>query len=309
MYPQRSAADVKKYFETADCYTEGQETVGQWGGKLADQLGLTGMVTKESFNLLCDNINPQTGKPLTPRTDDDRRVGYDFTFSGPKSYSILVALDPTEEERQRLRAIFDASVNETMDDAEADMQCRVRVGGADFDRRTGNMVRASFHHTTARPVDYDAFMARLGPDAEVPQWLSAANGTIPPDMQEHRHVFVFNATEDPEEARIKAGQFANIKRDGEYYTAVFYAKLASKLQGLGYAIDRQGGKRWEVAGITQEMIDKFNKRSDEIEAEHRRRLREETEGTRTAIPARSSKRGRSAFGEIEICQNPDRPGK
>ena len=57
-----------------------------------------------------------------------------------------------------------------------------------------------------------------------------ADGTIPPDMQEHTHVFVFNATEDPEEGRIKAGQFADIKRDGEYYTAVFYSKLAARLE-------------------------------------------------------------------------------
>ena len=44
---------------------------------------------------------------------------------------------------------------------------------------------------------------------------------------------------------------------------------------MGYAIDRRGGKEWEIAGIPQSMIDKFNKRSDEIEAEHRRRLRDD----------------------------------
>ena len=37
-------------------------------------------------------------------------------------------------------------------------------------------------------------------------------------------------------------------------------------------IDRRGGKEWEIAGIPQSMIDTFNKRSHEIEAEHRRRL-------------------------------------
>ena len=47
-------------------------------------------------------------------------------------------------------------------------------------------------------------------------------------MQEHTHVFVFNATEDPEEGRIKAGEFSYIKRDGEYYTAVFYSRLAGQ---------------------------------------------------------------------------------
>jgi TrwC relaxase/AAA domain len=275
IYPQTSAADVKKYFEVADYYSQGQETVGRWGGKLAPELGLMGPVTKEAFDRLCDNLYPRTGEPLTPRTNDNRRVGYDFTVSAPKSYSILVGLAPSEEERLRLRTAFDTSLEETMEEAEADMMTRVRKSGAFCDRPTRNMVSASFHHTTARPVDYDEYMTRLGPDAEVPQWLSAANGTIPPDMQEHTHVFVFNATRDDVEGRIKAAEFGGIKRDGEYFTARFYSKLASKLELMGYPIDRRGGKKWEIAGIPQSMIDKFTKRSDEIEAEHRRRLRDD----------------------------------
>ena len=78
-----------------------------------------------------------------------------------------------------------------------------------------------------------------------------------------------------EEGRIKAGEFAYIKRDGEYYTAVFYSKLAGRLEAMGLVIDRRGGKEWEIAGIPQSMIDKFNKRSHEIEAEHRRRMKDD----------------------------------
>ncbi len=137
------------------------------------------------------------------------------------------------------------------------------------------MVWAAFHHSTARPVDSKAFLARLAASDELPGWLRAANDNIPPDPQEHTHVFVFNATKDGEEGRIKAGEFSYIKRDGEYFTAVFYSKLAARLEAMGLAIDRRGGKEWEIAGIPQSMIDKFNKRSDEIEAEHRRRLRDD----------------------------------
>ena len=50
------------------------------------------------------------------------------------------------------------------------------------DRTTGNMVSAGYNHTTARPVEGQ-----------------------PPDPHEHKHVFVFNATQDREEGRIKAG--------------------------------------------------------------------------------------------------------
>ncbi len=124
------------------------------------------------------------------------------------------------------------------------MQTRVRIGGKDTDRTTGNLAWAAFHHTTSRPVDGQ-----------------------PPDMHEHTHLLVFNATHDPDEDRIKAGQFGNLKRDGEYYSAVFDALYARELEQLGFGIDRQGGKKWEVAGITDHMIDNFSKRTDEIEDE------------------------------------------
>ncbi len=272
IYPQSCAADVKKYFDTADYYSEGQETIGRWGGRLAPELDLHGTVSKQAFDRLCDNLHPQTGEKLTPRTDGERRVGYDFTFSGPKSFSILLGL-ASEEERQRLRAAFRESVEETMaEEIEPDMQCRVRKGGMDADRRTGNMVWAAFYHSTARPVDFEKFMARMAANGDIPDWLRAANDNIPPDMQEHAHVFVFNATRDPVENRIKAGQFGGIKRDGEYFAAVFYSKLAGRLEAMCYAIDRRGGKEWEIAGIPQSMIDTFSKRTDDVEEEHANRL-------------------------------------
>src|SRR5271170_7851684 len=86
-----SATDAKKYYAASDYYSQGQETVGLWGGKLADTLGLSGKVTKEAFDRMVDNLHPSTGERLTQRTKDNRRVGYDFTVSVPKSASILRA--------------------------------------------------------------------------------------------------------------------------------------------------------------------------------------------------------------------------
>ena len=89
-------------------------------------------------------------------------------------------------------------------------------------------------------------------------------------MNEHTHLLCFNATFDPVERRVKAGQFGGLKRDGEYYSAVFDSLYARELENLGFAIDRQGGKKWEIAGIPQSMIDTFSKRKDEVEDAARR---------------------------------------
>jgi conjugative relaxase-like TrwC/TraI family protein len=245
----RVASEAKHYYQTSDYYADGVETVGTWGGKLSGLLGLRGTVDRAGFERLCDNLHPGTGDRLTLRTNAKRRVGYDFVWSAPKSFSVLEAM-AGQDDRQALLDAFESSVRETMEeDVEPDMMTRVRKGGAFADRRTGNMLWALFNHSTSRPVEDQA-----------------------PDPQRHAHVLCFNATDDPVEERIKAGEFSAIKRDGEYYTALFYSRLARKLEALGYRIDRRGGKSWEIAGVPQSVIDKFSKRTEEVEAEHQDRM-------------------------------------
>src|SRR3954452_1268669 len=104
---QASSKDAKRYYASADYYSEGQEIVGSWGGKGAVQLGLDGIVDKPSFDRLCDNLDPATGRPLTVRTRSDRTVGYDFTFSVPKSVSLLYALSGDRDILDAFRTAVD----------------------------------------------------------------------------------------------------------------------------------------------------------------------------------------------------------
>jgi conjugative relaxase-like TrwC/TraI family protein len=238
----QSAKGAKGYYAASDYYSEGQELVGLWGGKGARRLGLEGTVDKFSFDRLCDNLHPKTGEPLTVRTRSERTVGYDFTFSVPKSVSLLYALSGDEDVLEAFRA----AVDETMREIETEMKTRVRTDGQDNDRTTGNMVWAEFVHTTSRPI-----------------------GGLP-DPQLHAHVFAFNTTFDEKEDRWKAGQFRELKRDAPYFQAAFRVRLAGKLQAIGFGIERKRDD-FEIAGMPADVIKRFSRRTAKIEAEAERR--------------------------------------
>ena len=237
MTQQSSPDAAKRYYSAADYYAEGQELVGEWGGRGAARLGLAGTVDKAAFDRLCDNRRPDTGRRLTPRTKDGRTVGYDFTFDGPKSVSVLYALTGDAG----ILDAFRAAVTATMTEIEADVRTRVRAGRRDADRPAGELAWAEFLHFTARPVD----------------------GV--PDPQLHAHCFAFNATFDAAEGRWKAAQFRDVMRDMPYYQAAFHARLAAGLADRGYGIARDGDG-WEVAGVPAAVREKFSRRDAQIEA-------------------------------------------
>ena len=281
-----SAAGVVAYFgrelSTSEYYTAEH---GVWYEKGAERLGLPSDLTKEDFVALANNRIPQSGDRLTARTNDTRthivweldeetqsrvpkekevnyrRVCVDFTFSVPKSVSMYLAKTKDEE----VEKLIHQALRETMDDIEAEIQTRVRIGGADYDRVTGNAIWAKCIHRTTRPV----------------------SGRVDPHW--HCHALLFNATYDETEKRWKAAQLGNVIANKGIYQAAFHSRIAEKLIAAGHRL-RRTERDFEMDVFTHEEIRVFCKRTKQIERLERE-LRTQVETRTGAIVRAAAKRG------------------
>jgi len=256
---------VLKYFKaelsTTSYYTkDAQGSVGRWNGKLANQLGIEGLVSVEDFSKAARNINPANNNKITARTNPRRRVGYDLTFTAPKGVSLALELGGD----RRVESAFNQAVARSMKRIEQGSNVRVRVNGKNEERNSGNLLWGEFTHYTARPVD------RL------------------PDPHLHKHVIVFNASYDPVEKKIKAVDLAQLKTNMQVYEAEFHADLAKELYALGYEI-KANGAYWDLA-LSESLKNKFSQRGMQVLEEAKKQKRETgRERAKLAIFSRAQK--------------------
>lgn len=237
-----SSAAAKSYYRLSDYHAA---SPGEWLGKGAEILGLTGNTSPEQFDSLADNLDPRTGDYLTAGGDrENRRVGLDMTFNATKSVSIAREMaGPDNEGDPRIEEAHREAVAYTVGLVEKDMQARVRVGGANENRTTGNIVAYRVTHRDTR--------------------VSAEDQR--PDPHLHCHVFIFNATYDPVEKKWKAAEIGEMKHDAPYFEAAYHNRLAHNLKELGYGI-RKKDKAFEIAGISDDLVKKFSRRRQYIKA-------------------------------------------
>jgi conjugative relaxase-like TrwC/TraI family protein len=152
---QYNLKNAKEYFEehlcVGDYYNEGDQVTGEWFGQGGERLGLSGKVRADEFLRLCENQHPATSGTLTQRLDTtrvedgeksaNRRIFNDFTFSPPKSVS-LVALAGKDG---RIVEDHGRAVRSALREFEAFASTRVRAGGGNSDRQaTYDWLKSTF---------------------------------------------------------------------------------------------------------------------------------------------------------------------
>jgi conjugative relaxase-like TrwC/TraI family protein len=256
---QYNLKNAREYFEehlcVGDYYNEGQRVAGEWIGLAAEKLGLSSKVRADDFLRLCENQNPSAGETLTQRLNTtrteggenaaNRRIFYDFTFSPPKSVSLVGFLGKDE----RILGAHGRAVRSALRQFEAFAATRVRTGGAQSDRLTGNFAAALFTHDTSRALD--------------------------PHL--HTHCIVFNATFDPVENRWKALQNYELLRARKFAENAYYHELARELRTFGYDISNRARGDFQIEGVSDEICERFSKRHAEIDKALAKLLEEKPE--------------------------------
>ncbi|MGD0881294.1 MAG: MobF family relaxase [Acidimicrobiales bacterium] len=218
-------------------YTGSGEAPGQWLGSGSRDLGLVGEVAPDHLRSVLSGVAPDGRSLMAGRARPEGRVsGFDFTFSAPKSVSLLYGLgDPTVTDV--VRRVHAEAVADALGYLERNA-LRVRRG-AGGERRIGaeGLVAASFQHRTSRAGD----------------------------PQLHTHVLVANATlgEDgtwsAPDARLL---YFHSRTAGFLYQAALRAGLSDAL-GVRFGPVDKGMA--ELDGISDVLLKTFSTRRSEIE--------------------------------------------
>ena len=97
-----------------DYYHSGGEPEGVWHGQALEHFGLSGAVNKDEFLSLCDGFSPDGKKLVQNAGDKEHAAGWDFTFSAPKSVSVLWSQSEPEL-RQEIQAAQLEAVKKALD--------------------------------------------------------------------------------------------------------------------------------------------------------------------------------------------------
>lgn len=229
-------------------YTQGEQVVGEWHGRLAEEWGLKGEVREQQFHRLSEGQHPFTEEQLvrhqSPREyvnehgekikTMEHRAGWDATFSAPKSVSLTALVGGDE----RVRDAHRESVSVALGEMERFVQAR--MGSNLPAETTGKWVAAKFEHDSSRPVD----------------------GYAAPQL--HTHVVFFNVTQTAN-GDSRALQPRELYKSQQYATAIYRSELAARLKGLGYEVERGKSGQPEIKGYSAEYLEASSPRRRQIE--------------------------------------------
>lgn len=180
------------------------------------------------------------------RVRDGHSVGFDATFSAPKSVSVVWSA-ASAEEREAITAAHRKAVDCAMAFLESKVEVRTGKGGA-VHAATNGVVALSVDHAASRELD----------------------------PQLHSHCLIFNIAQAETDGKWRTLGPFDLFEHKMAAGALYRAELAHQMQALGYGIEltrgqdlegRETGKdNFTIAGVSEAAMERFSKRREQIEA-------------------------------------------
>ncbi len=227
-----AGSGIEEYYEHLaqdDYYENGGEPPGQWQGALSSELYLFGMIRPGQLGQMFRGYHPLTGDALAANAGDQHKVGWDLTFSAPKSVSIAWAF-ASDEARRTIEQAHNAAVAGALSFLEKRaFSSRDRD---QFGEPVKAILAATYQHGSSRELD----------------------------PQLHTHATVANL------GMRADGTYCALDFDTRYKMAggaIYRAELAAQLIQLGFAVDRDA-RSFKIIGVEQSICDAFSKRRNQI---------------------------------------------
>ena len=216
---------------SADYYVEDLDHQGQWMGQGAESLGLEGAVVREEFQLSLAGY--VAGHEVKNAGQENRQMGWDLTFSAPKSVSIVWA-GADAQHKQEIEQAHQRAVECAFGYLEANAFTRRGAGGAIHE--DAKLVASRFNHYTSREGD----------------------------PQVHSHVVVsnFSVREDGTVGTIDSRTFYENKMAAG---ALYQVELAWQMQKLSYEIEHGIKGTFRLSDVSKEAEQLFSKRDKQID--------------------------------------------
>ncbi|WP_018293726.1 MobF family relaxase [Mariprofundus ferrooxydans] len=225
------------YYEnlaTEDYYENGGEPAGRWQGTGADNLGLKSELQNGQLKQMLEGYHPKSGEALASNAGEDHRRGHDLCFSAPKSVSTVWA-SADEGLREQIQQAQAKAVGKAVEYIE-DNVANIRRGKGGVEHEQAHIIAASYEHSTSRAQD----------------------------PQLHTHMLVASHGIGQETGDVRSLDSRSFFQHQKAVGAVYRAELASEMQKLGFAVERDG-QSFRIAGSNEELEQAWSKRRQEVE--------------------------------------------
>lgn len=248
------------YKHSTDYCTGHQSYYNKWHGKLAKRLRLTGELSKGEFETFCKNIAEEERR---------KRIGFDATFSAPKSVSL--ALAESDERREELIRIHQTAVERVLAEIEKN-HLRTRSNGKKMSAR--NTACGEFVHFLNRNNELDL----------------------------HSHCVILNQTDT--DGKILALDFDKLLEHQKMLGLIYRQELAQELLAAGYELEVTNSREgyFELKGFDRETVMEHSTRRQEILVEAERQGAMIAQGKMLANLATRKAKDKSVRYEVVLAE-------